>query len=67
MIWVPVDKNARKIAAICPVRLKFELHKCFIQDKKHFTLITDSVNDTLEPSYVNLILQKLDKNWFCHT
>ena len=35
MIWIPVDKNARKIAAVCPVRLKYEIDKCFIQEKKH--------------------------------
>ena len=67
MIWIPVDKNARKIAAVCPVRLKYEIDKCFIQDKKHFTLITDNVNDILEKSYVKLVMEKLNKNWLSYT
>ena len=67
MIWLPIDKNARRIAAICPVRLYDEINNYFINDKKHFTVMTDVANDVIEVSFVKTIQKQLNKKWLFHT
>ena len=67
MIWIPIDKNSRKLAAICPVRLKEELIECFVQDKKHFSVISKETDDEKEFLYTKIICQKMKKTWLKKT
>ena len=67
MVWVPIDKNARKVAAVCPVRMKMELLKCFVEDTKHFSVISSEGTDLLSKVLMRQVVDKMDKKWLKYT
>ena len=67
MVWVPIDKNARKLAAVCPVRMKCELLKCFVEDTKHFSVLSSEGDDLLSKVLMKQVVDKMNKNWLRYT
>lgn len=69
-IWIPIDKNVRQAARACPLRFHQELKHNFINDTKHFEIITtenDNDINTVEEKTMTKILSKLKPTWLKHT
>ena len=64
-VWVPIDKDARRMAPICQYRLYDEIMNCFVNDTKHFKIISVDVLDDSE--LVENVLNKMDRSWLQHT
>lgn len=67
MIWLVVDKNSRRIAAVCPIRLYDELNTYFINDTKHFNVVSEVCTNSIEKLYVENIQKSMNKKWLYYT
>ena len=52
-LWLPIDKNTRKAARLCPKRLFNEVKTFFLKDKVTYTIISDNNED--EEQFVKTI------------
>ena len=64
-VWVSIDKDARRMTPICQYRLYDEIMNCFVNDTKHFKIISDDGFD--DSLLVKKVLNKMDKSWLKHT
>ena len=60
-LWLPIDKNTRKAARLCPKRLFNEIKTFFLKDTVTYSIISDNNED--EEQFVKTILKKLKKEW----
>lgn len=63
-IFIPIDKNARQCAIICPARLHHYTRQTFISDEKHFQLLPRSTSIAQIHKHIQ---SQLLPSWFPET